>query len=151
MLSFLFLQLLLDPSLDPFPSNVLMLKSLVMLLSSVPRQQGSCGQYGAHLGPDGPRWAPRWPIEFCYQGPASVYHSKWLGIHMAKFQATSIAYDISWVAFCYQNSVWGPLSPTRLSFCGIFYNVCGNGSHHSTRRHDSLIPTSIAASRSRDR
>ena len=32
------------------------------------RYQGSWGQYGAHLGPIGPRWAPCWPPEPCYQG-----------------------------------------------------------------------------------
>ena len=32
------------------------------------RQQGSCGPHGAHLGPVGPRWAPCWPHESCYQG-----------------------------------------------------------------------------------
>ena len=26
------------------------------------------GQYGAHLGPTGPRWAPCWPHELCYMG-----------------------------------------------------------------------------------
>ena len=26
------------------------------------------GQHGAHLGPVGPRWAPCWPREPCYQG-----------------------------------------------------------------------------------
>ena len=26
------------------------------------------GQHGAHLGPVGPRWAPCWPYEPCYQG-----------------------------------------------------------------------------------
>ena len=26
------------------------------------------GQHGAHLGPVGPRWAPCWPHEPCYQG-----------------------------------------------------------------------------------
>ena len=26
------------------------------------------GQYGAHLGPIGPRWAPCWPQESCYRG-----------------------------------------------------------------------------------
>ena len=30
-----------------------------------PRQQGSWGQHGAHLGPVGPRWAPCWPHERC--------------------------------------------------------------------------------------
>ena len=33
-----------------------------------PREQRSWGQYGAHLGPLGPRWAPCWPHEPCYQG-----------------------------------------------------------------------------------
>ena len=28
----------------------------------------SWGQHGAHLGPVGPRWAPCWPHEPCYQG-----------------------------------------------------------------------------------
>ena len=27
----------------------------------------SWGQHGAHLGPVGPRWAPCWPHELCYQ------------------------------------------------------------------------------------
>ena len=35
---------------------------------SWPRKQSSCGQHGAHLGPVGPRWAPCWPHEPCYQG-----------------------------------------------------------------------------------
>ena len=29
------------------------------------------GQHGAHLGPVGPRWAPCWPHESCYQGRQS--------------------------------------------------------------------------------
>ena len=33
-----------------------------------PRLQSSWGQHGAHLGPVGPRWAPCWPHEPCYQG-----------------------------------------------------------------------------------
>ena len=33
-----------------------------------PRKQSSWGQHGAHLGPVGPRWAPYWPHEPCYQG-----------------------------------------------------------------------------------
>ena len=32
-----------------------------------PRWQSSWGQHGAHLGPVGPRWAPCWPHEPCYQ------------------------------------------------------------------------------------
>ena len=35
---------------------------------SLPREQGLWGQHGAHLGPTGPRWAPRWPHELCYLG-----------------------------------------------------------------------------------
>ena len=33
-----------------------------------PRKQSSWGQHGAHLGPVGPRLAPCWPHEHCYQG-----------------------------------------------------------------------------------
>ena len=33
-----------------------------------PRLWGSWGLHGAHLGPTGPRWAPCWPHEPCYQG-----------------------------------------------------------------------------------
>ena len=35
---------------------------------SLPRELSSRGQHWAHLGPAGPRWAPRWPHEPCYQG-----------------------------------------------------------------------------------
>ena len=31
------------------------------------------GQHGAHLGPVGPRWAPCWPHEPCYQGHITIY------------------------------------------------------------------------------
>ena len=34
----------------------------------LPRYQSSWGQYGAHLGPVGPWWAPCWPHEPCYRG-----------------------------------------------------------------------------------
>ena len=33
-----------------------------------PDFKGHRGQHGAHLGPVGPRWAPCWPHEPCYQG-----------------------------------------------------------------------------------
>ena len=39
-----------------------------VLFHQQPRYQGSWGQHGAHLGPTGPRWAPCWPHESCYQG-----------------------------------------------------------------------------------
>ena len=39
-----------------------------------PRLQGSWGQHGAHLGPVGPRWAPCWPHEPCYQGYQGCHH-----------------------------------------------------------------------------
>ena len=38
------------------------------LIWSLPRYQSSWGQHGAHLGPIGPRWAPCWSHELCYQG-----------------------------------------------------------------------------------
>ena len=30
------------------------------------------GQYGTHMGPVGPRWAPCWPHEPCYASPEGV-------------------------------------------------------------------------------
>ena len=36
--------------------------------------QSSWAQNGAHLGPTGPRWAPCWPHEPCYQGDQSSYN-----------------------------------------------------------------------------
>ena len=44
----------------------------------IPRSQGSCGQHGAHLGPVGPRWAPCWPHEPCYQGSSNINFPLWL-------------------------------------------------------------------------
>ena len=43
--------------------------------ASLPRYQSSWGQHGAHLGPVGPRWAPFWPHESCYQGTYPFQHS----------------------------------------------------------------------------
>ena len=42
--------------------------SSVRPIWTIPRQQSSWGQHGAHLGPVGPRWAPCWPHEPYYQG-----------------------------------------------------------------------------------
>ena len=36
--------------------------------SGKPWEQGSWGKHLAHLGPTGPRWAPRRPHELCYLG-----------------------------------------------------------------------------------
>ena len=44
-----------------------------------PRSQSSWGQHGAHLGPVGPRWAPCWPHEPCYQGYPHGTRGKWRG------------------------------------------------------------------------
>ena len=38
-----------------------------------PREQSLWGQHGAHMGPVGPRWAPCWPHEPCYQGSHAVW------------------------------------------------------------------------------
>ena len=43
----------------------------------IPRYQSSCGQHGAHLGPVGPRWAPCWPHEPCYQGYQTKSKASW--------------------------------------------------------------------------
>ena len=40
----------------------------IYILMYLPRKQSSWGQYGAHPGLVGPRLAPYWPHEPCYQG-----------------------------------------------------------------------------------
>ena len=47
--------------------------TFLLLWLAHPRSQNSWGQHGAHLGPVGPRWAPCWPHEPCYQGCYSSY------------------------------------------------------------------------------
>ena len=42
-----------------------------------PRWQGSWGLHGAHLGTTGPRWAPCWPHEPCYQGCYHIVELSW--------------------------------------------------------------------------
>ena len=39
----------------------------------LPRWHSSWGQHGAHLGPVGPRLAPCWPHEPCYQGRYELF------------------------------------------------------------------------------
>ena len=45
---------------------------------ALPREQSSWGQHGAHLGPVGPRWAPCWPHEPCYQGMMQILSTLWI-------------------------------------------------------------------------
>ena len=40
--------------------------------SKIARFMGPTWQHGAHLGPVGPRWAPCWSHEPCYQGSSSM-------------------------------------------------------------------------------
>ena len=43
----------------------------------VPDSKVHWGQYGTHLGPVGPRWAPCWPHEPCYQECLYIYTAPW--------------------------------------------------------------------------
>ena len=56
-----------------FYSNLVQLNCMLHIVPQTaqrwhPRYQGWWGQYGAHLGPTGPRWAPCWPHELYYLG-----------------------------------------------------------------------------------
>ena len=41
---------------------------------TLPWEQGSWEQHGAHLGPTGLRWAPCWSHELCYPGSRDLIH-----------------------------------------------------------------------------
>ena len=71
----------------------------------LPREQSSWCQHGAHLGPVGPRWAPRWPHEPCSQGVRNgkVVRPK------HQFQLSNFAQNTAMVLPC---SLFRPLSPT---------------------------------------
>ena len=59
---------MLDPLLQLKPGRGLHVAFIHGLVSAgLPRQQSSWGQHGAHLGLVGPRWAPCWSHESCYQ------------------------------------------------------------------------------------
>ena len=55
-------------------------------MCSVPRYQSSWGQQEAHLGPVGPRWAPCWPHELCYQGSCSFLYFRRFPVYMQHTQ-----------------------------------------------------------------
>ena len=62
----------------PGPLVILDIFAQVISNPMQPRLQSSWGQHGAHLGPVGPRLAPCWPHEPCYQGGhhiGNVYES----------------------------------------------------------------------------
>ena len=43
-------------------------RALNIMEESLPNYNPNTKVHGAHLGPVGPRWAPCWPHEPCYQG-----------------------------------------------------------------------------------
>ena len=59
-----------------------------------PREQGSWGQHGAHLEPRGPRWAPCWPHELCYQGN-NCHRQSWYRWHV-ELPAPGSAFADDW-------------------------------------------------------
>ena len=71
----------------PYPSMIIMRTSqnsklciclpsrdceAMYVIPAMPQIAKFMGQHGAHLGPVGPRWAPCWPHESCYQGPLTA-------------------------------------------------------------------------------
>ena len=56
------------------------------------------GQHGAHLGPVGPRWAPCWPHEPCYQGSNYVMVSESAQL-LSKYHISSGVVWVCWGCF----------------------------------------------------
>ena len=87
--------------------------------------QGSWGLHGTHLGLTGPRWAPCWPHEPCYQGSYIEYIKK-LNFLIPWSIIRDIMYDMSsnigdrW-HYSLQNTVHIPPSHSRygMSFMNI--------------------------------
>ena len=52
--------------------------------------------HGANLGPVGPRWAPCWPHEPCYQGTFTLIHTK--SMNFVLFTAFRFSYFIIFLA-----------------------------------------------------
>ena len=67
-----------------------------------PWLQSSWGQYGAHLGPLGPRWAPCWPHEPCYLGQLCMgyFHCNERYFHQwKKFPLLIITVLVTWASW----------------------------------------------------
>ena len=79
-------------------------------------KQSSWGQHGSHLGPVGPRWAPCWPHEPCYQGHA---------VALPHVQTT-------WCMVCDPHSRtladWLILNHRNVSVCYVCTDLCINAS-----------------------
>ena len=98
---------------------------------TIPRLQSSWGQHGAHLGPVGPRWAPCWPLEPCYQGLYSL--------QLAAFNTSSddrVGYERIMT------------ETERLSCWKLFLSGCTEGCYHNnlwcrqwwkSQQHDDLV------------
>ena len=73
--------------------------------NAIPDSKSSWGQHGTHLGPVGPRWAPCWPYEPCYQGcfgASYIIDSLWHkdARHMAQVS------QITGASWLYQAITW---------------------------------------------
>ena len=110
-------------------------------LNGVPREQGSRGQHGTHLGPVGSRRAPCWPHKPCYEGCARF---PWclalitlnLGKHKNIFSVSIICHThddvIKWKRFprnwsCVRGIYRPPVnSPHKGQWCGVlmFSLIC---------------------------
>ena len=63
-----------------------------------PRYQGSWGLLGANLRPTGPRWAPCWPHEPCYQGMFATYWAELL-VWGNQYHEMQVRYMFSYIDF----------------------------------------------------
>ena len=69
-----------------------------------PRQQGSWGHHGAHLGPVGPRWVPCWPHERGYQVTCIIFF-----IFFYPSSSTCLSYKVNVMTDTYSSYLHCPL------------------------------------------
>ena len=94
-----------------------------------PRLPSSWGQHGAHLGPVGPRWAPCWPHEPCFQRSSHIEACmKWQTFwrwHFQKHFTEWMIYILNQISVKFDLKCLTDNMPTFLGNFNFIFNING--------------------------
>ena len=81
--------------------SIICIKLVITITFNHPQIARSvCPTYGVHLGSVGPRWAPCWPYEPCYQGHYASQVNGYHWLHVSKGQIILIFFTpMMWFDF----------------------------------------------------